>query len=246
MVYEEWDAQRVAGAVVWRREAPPAARRSRGPARVLPDGCMDVIWTGGGLLVAGPDTRAHLVDDSPREPVGPGGRSRGAAYVGLRLAPGSGPRVLGLPAHELRDARVPLDALWPQRRVRELVERVALAPDRAAALEALAAGRLREAPGDPLMDAVAAGLRAGESVASVARGAGLSERQLHRRSLAAFGYGPKTLARVLRLQRALRLIRGGVPPASAAARSGYADQAHLSREVKALAGVQLSVLLAGA
>lgn len=75
---------------------------------------------------------------------------------------------------------------------------------------------------------------------------GLSERQLHRRSLAAFGYGPKTLARVLRLVRALRLVREGVPPASVAVTTGYADQAHLSREVGALTGTQLSVLLSGA
>ncbi|MFP8963898.1 helix-turn-helix domain-containing protein, partial [Streptomyces nanhaiensis] len=106
---------------------------------------------------------------------------------------------------------------------------------------------LRRAPDDPTavtaVAAVVAGLRDGLSVAEVAHGAGLSERQLHRRSLAAFGYGPKTLARVLRFRRALRLVRGGVPPASAAAGAGYADQAHLSREVRALAGVQLSVLL---
>ncbi|MGY1452074.1 helix-turn-helix domain-containing protein [Streptomyces sp. SS8] len=231
-MYEERGSRWVAGAVVWRREAPARPRR----ARVLPDGCMDLIRTAGGLLVAGPDTRAQLTDDPP-----------GAGYVGLRFPPGTGPRVLGVPAHELRDARVPLEALWPEREVRELAERMAErtagARSGAAVLEEAAAVRLRRAPGDPLTAAVAAGLRNGVSVAEVARGVGLSERQLHRRSLAAFGYGPKPLARVLRFRRALRLVRGGVPPASAAAEAGYADQAHLSREVRTLAGVQLSVLL---
>lgn len=235
-MYEERGSRRVAGAVVWRREA--LARPQR--ARVLPDGCMDLIRTAGGLLVAGPDTRAQLTDDPP-----------GTGYVGLRFPPGTGPRVLGVPAHELRDARVPLEAIWPEREVRELTERMAErttgrtagARSGAAVLEEAAAVRLRRAPDDPLTAAVAAGLRAGVSVAEVARAVGLSERQLHRRSLAAFGYGPKTLARVLRFRRALRLVRGGVPPASAAAGAGYADQAHLSREVRALAGVQLSVLL---
>ncbi|MTE20026.1 helix-turn-helix domain-containing protein [Streptomyces sp. TRM43335] len=245
-MYEEWRSRRVTGAVVWRREALPDARRAGGPVRVLPDGCMDVIWTDGGLLVAGPDTRAHLVEDRAPGPVGSGRRSRGAEHVGLRFAPGTGPRVLGLPACELRDARVPLAALWPERRVRELTERVAQASDKAAVLEEMAVGRLREAPDDPLVRAVAIGLRDGGSVAGVARGVGLSERQLHRRSLAAFGYGPKTLARVLRLVRALSLARGGAPPASVAVAAGYADQAHLSREVRALAGIQLSVLLSGA
>ena len=66
--------------------------------------------------------------------------------------------------------------------------------------------------------------------------------RLHRRSLAAFGYGPKMLDRVLRLQRALGLARSGVPFATTAATAGYADQAHLSREVRSLAGVPLRVL----
>ncbi|NED34808.1 helix-turn-helix domain-containing protein, partial [Streptomyces sp. SID8499] len=70
-------------------------------------------------------------------------------------------------------------------------------------------------------------------------------RTLHRRALAAFGYGPKTLARVLRLQRALRLARAGVPYAACAARAGYADQAHLARDVKELAGRPLGRLLGG-
>jgi methylphosphotriester-DNA--protein-cysteine methyltransferase len=67
---------------------------------------------------------------------------------------------------------------------------------------------------------------------------------LHRRSLTAFGYGPKTLARVLRLQRALALARAGVPFVETATRSGFADQAHLARDVRELAGMPLGALLA--
>lgn len=44
------------------------------------------------------------------------------------------------------------------------------------------------------------------------------------------------LRRVLRLRRAVDLLRAGVAPAEVAARAGYADQPHLSREVRALAG----------
>ena len=109
----------------------------------------------------------------------------------------------------------------------------------------MAAGRLREAgPPDPVFRRIADALRDGRPVAAVADKVGWSERQLHRRSLAAFGYGPKTLERVLRMGYALQLSRGGVPMASVAARAGYADQAHLAREVKALAGVPLGTLLA--
>ncbi len=67
---------------------------------------------------------------------------------------------------------------------------------------------------------------------------------MHRRSLAAFGYGPKTLARILRLGRALDLARAGVPYAETAIRTGYADQPHLAREVKQLTGMPLGELLA--
>jgi AraC-like DNA-binding protein len=58
-----------------------------------------------------------------------------------------------------------------------------------------------------------------------------------------FGYGAKTLGRVLRMQRALALARGGVRPADAAARAGYADQSHLARDVKEMAGVPLGALI---
>ena len=59
-----------------------------------------------------------------------------------------------------------------------------------------------------------------------------------------FGYGPKTLQRILRFQRAVRLIGGGRPLGEVAATCGFADQAHLTREVRALSGRPPSVLAA--
>ncbi len=52
------------------------------------------------------------------------------------------------------------------------------------------------------------------------------------------GYGPKTLHRVLRFHRFMRHV--AVPTidlAGAAALAGYADQPHLSREARRLAGL---------
>ena len=225
--YTEW-AARLDGATLWTWSGP------RDPARlVLPDGCMDLLWLGGRLMVAGPDTRAF----------GPGPADGGCA--GIRFAPGTAPALLGVPAHELRDRRVPLDSLWSGGEVRRLTERIAEADDPTAALEDIALHRaVGTEPPDPLMAAVAAQLRQGRSVAATAQAVGLGARQLHRRSLAAFGYGPKTLARVLSLQRALALVSAGTAYAEAAYAVGCTDQAHLAREMRELAGTTLGGYLA--
>jgi AraC-like DNA-binding protein len=218
-------AARAAGVTVWTRTD------GGGTYRVLPDGCMDLVWRDGALLVAGPDTAAHVTRDEP-----------GTSYAGLRFAPGVGPAVLGAPAREVRDRRIPLDALWPGPKARHLAERAA--DDPAAVLEMWAVDRLRSLPPvDPLPGAVAAALAGGRTVGAVAEGTGLGARRLHRRCEAAFGYGPKTLARILRLQRALAAARCGVPFATVAAEAGYADQPHLAREVRALAGATLRELV---
>ncbi|WP_432073779.1 helix-turn-helix domain-containing protein [Streptomyces wuyuanensis] len=211
------------GAVVWHNEPGP------GPAvPVLPDGCMDLLWTEGRLLIAGPDTRAQP-PDGPR-----------AAWAGVRFPPGAAPAFFGVPAHELRDLRVDLSDVWPARQVRSLAEQVTDSPDRVAALEAVALRYSADTPPpDPLLRAVVEGLDAGGTVASTAAAVGLGARQLHRRSLDAFGYGPKTLARVLRLQRALAFVRDGVPYAGAALAAGCSDQAHLAREMRDLTGLTL-------
>jgi AraC-like DNA-binding protein len=223
-MYSERGSRLGGGTVVWSRTVPEEATSGL----VLPDGCMDLIWNDG-LLVAGPDTAGYATRETP-----------GTRWTGVRFAPGTGPAVFGVPAHELRDRRVPLDTLWPDREVRRLAERVAAAADPGAALEAVT--WRREQP-DPLCAPLVAALRRGLGVTAAADAAGLSERQLRRRSLDAFGYGPKTLARVLRMRRALRLAEGGMPFAEVAATAGYADQAHLAREVRALAGRPLSRLL---
>jgi len=48
--------------------------------------------------------------------------------------------------------------------------------------------------------------------------------------------------RILRLQRALAQVRSGAPAALAAADSGYSDQPHLARDVRALTGSTLRTL----
>ncbi|MFI7541606.1 helix-turn-helix domain-containing protein [Actinoplanes sp. NPDC049599] len=209
--------------VAWRTRVPPGAEVSR----ILPDGCLDLIWHDGTVFIAGPDTTAQLGTAPP-----------GSRFFGLRFAVGTGPGVLGVPADEFTDRQVPLDAVLPAAEVRRLA---GATDDPTAALEELARRRWREP--DRVMVAVAAGARAGRPVGVIADRCGLSPRQLHRRCLSTFGYGPKTLARILRLQTAVALARRGRPFAEVGSTAGYADQAHLSREVKALAGVPLRALV---
>lgn len=226
-MYEE-RASRLPGAVVW-TNTPSGADAGR----VLPDGCMDLLWHRGRLLVAGPDTRAYVAE-------APG------AWAGVRFFPGTAPALLGVPAHELRDRRVELADLRPAAEVRRLTARVNAAATPQAGLEDIALRWASDAgPPDPLLARIVAALHAGRPVAATADELGLGARQLHRRSLTAFGYGPKTLARILRLRRALALARTGVPYADTATRTGYADQAHLARDVRDLTGLRLRELLAG-
>lgn len=227
-VYAE-RVSRLTGAVVW-TNTPSGS----GPGRVLPDGCMDLLWYDGRLLVAGPDTRAHVTDGAP------------GTWAGVRFYPGTAPALLGVPADALRDRRVDLTDLWPATRARRLAARVNAAPDPATGLEEAALSRAAETgPPDPLLRRIVAALDAGRPVAATADALGVGARALHRRSLAAFGYGPKTLARVLRLQRALALAREGTPLAETAARTGFADQAHLARDVRDLTGLPPGELLRG-
>jgi AraC-like DNA-binding protein len=101
---------------------------------------------------------------------------------------------------------------------------------------------------DPLARAAALGMASpGARVDELGATLGVSERQLRRRFAEAVGYGPKTLARVLRFQRFLALARSGDDLARLALTAGYADQAHLTRETRRLAGrTPLELLLAGA
>lgn len=196
-MYEERPSTVVPGAVVWRSVA-------EADRRVLPDGCADLLLLGDRLVIAGPDTTAHV-----------GVARAGTPIVGLRFAPGWGPSVFGMPADEVRDQRVELDRAWAPAEVRALEGRLLDAePDRRGVLlEGIAGDRLAVAGAGPdrLVVEAARRLGAGTPVDEVAAAVGLSPRHLRRLAQGAFGYGPKLLARILRLGRALDWY-GGVGP----------------------------------
>ncbi|MEP7024642.1 MAG: helix-turn-helix domain-containing protein [Actinomycetota bacterium] len=225
MAYRERPAG-IPGVVLWERSVAPAAARTR----ILPDGCLDLIWDGHQLSIAGPDPAARW-HNSPA----------GTSYTALRFHLGTGPAALGIPASELAGRELPLADAWPAAAARELSERVAADP--AAALAAWVAGTAGQ-QADPFGPRVHAMARRGAAVTQMADRLGLSERQLRRRCLPVFGYGPRRLGRILRMARALAAARAGLPLAEVAATCGYADQAHMSRELLALGGATPTSLLA--
>jgi AraC-like DNA-binding protein len=217
-------------------DAPGGVPVEVGPPAILPDGCVDLVLHGGVLTVAGPDTRARSAGDGS------------GTAVGVRLRPGAA-TTFGVSASELRDRHPTAEELWgPGGRL--LAAQVAgAASDRERLVLMLREVGRRAAsapPTDPVVDgAVALLAGGGTTVAAVAGELGVGERLLRRRVVEHVGYGPKTLDRVLRLQRFLALaIATDEGLAALAAVAGYADQAHLGREARALAATTPARLVA--
>ena len=210
------------------------------PNRVLPDGCSDIIL--GIPDMAGP-VAVGTMRSAAIFPL-----RNGVELFGIRFHPGAGLPVFGVPLGEITDQRVPLDALW-----RDGAARLAdLAPEnRVDGIERVLTSRLqgwlRDAGDDaPLASRAVALLRqsrGGATIRAVAAALGVGERRLERAFGRSVGVGPKMLERVLRMRRAIRRINAvresGKPLAwtDVAFDAGYADQPHLIREFRALAGV---------
>jgi AraC-like DNA-binding protein len=192
--------------------------------RIVPDACVDLIWSGGGLSIAGPDTRARVVTLAPR-----------VCLVGVRLRPGVAGAVLRVPASELCDCTADAAEVLGYEVAAPLLEALAAGVDPHALLLRAMHERGVHEP-DPLVVAAVAALgRPRARVSAVAAELGVSARQLQRLVSAAAGYGPKLLARVLRFRRLQALAPA--PLVELALEAGYADQAHMTAEVRLLAGL---------
>jgi AraC-like DNA-binding protein len=146
-------------------------------------------------------------------------------------------------AAPLADAHTPLDDVWGAAAVVRLRDRLGTAgsaSSRLALFEAELAARLPRLRGiDPLVALTLMRLRAGSPVAAVVREAGYSHRHVTQTFRDQVGLGPKTYGRLLRFGRALDRIASepAIDWADLAAAEGYADQAHLTREFRAIAGL---------
>ncbi|MFB7471471.1 helix-turn-helix domain-containing protein [Kitasatospora sp. NPDC056184] len=171
---------------------------------------------------------------------------------GIQLAvhPLAARALFGLPAGELSGLDLPAEAVLGAvaGHLREAVQEARDWPERFAVLDG-ALLRLARPTGQvppEVVRAWSALRRSGGAlpVAALARETGWSERHLLDRFRRETGLSPKAAARVVRFDRARRLLAapGPVPLlAELAASCGYADQAHLAREFRALAGCAPSV-----
>ncbi|MBZ9822564.1 AraC family transcriptional regulator [Mesorhizobium sp. CA4] len=211
------------------------------PIVITPDATIDLQWIDGRFRVAGPDKEPQI--EQP---------AAGAVIVGFRFRPGAAAGWLGVPASEIVGGRLDLSELWG-RRCRELSDRIRPMPNFADLVrhleEAIGARTEGRRALDPQMglafDVIHKGLPPETPlVPFLQRQLHMSERTLRRRFEDAFGYGPKTLDRILRFHRFRRLQRqqGEASTALLAIEAGYADQAHLIRESRRLTGVTPAAL----
>jgi AraC-like DNA-binding protein len=209
------------------------------PHRVLPDGCMDIIFnlSAGRATVVGTMSRAEVI-------VAPAGERS----FGVRFRPGRAALFVEGTAAELSDSRAPLGALvgGGAKLLEERVFSARTDEERALAVaEFVSDPRSRVRGKDARVDRATSLLEreVAPSISEVAREIGVSERQLERLFAERVGVRPKLFARVLRMQRAARLLsRRRVSGADLSALAGYADEAHLAREFRELCGAAPSRL----
>jgi AraC-like DNA-binding protein len=202
----------------------------------VPDGCVDLLWRDERFSVAGPDITAANPDLKP-----------GTTVLGIRFKPGAATNWLGLPMTEITGSEVPMAELWG-RKAADFAERIGEASTAREKLHVIQHLLADEVPrikrARPDAAAIFEFLNSGTGteshrIASLRDHLGLSERTLRRRCGEIFGYAPKILARILRFQRfqSLALTDAGEGLAMLALRAGYADQAHLGREIQSLCGM---------
>lgn len=197
---------------------------------------LDGGWHAG--VLHGPASRPRLVEPVPREPA-----------IGVVFRPGGLRPFFGAPAAMLADLSVPLSELW-SRDGNHLAGRLAYGPGPTGAATRVAllldcVERALVARANPtsagtaqLIGDVQRGLRQGHSVATVAARLAADRRTLATLFRREVGFGLKRYARLARFEQALRAVRAQDAPSLGlvAARLGFADQPHLTREFRHFAG----------
>ncbi len=207
--------------------------------RVLPDGCMDVVFVLGTVRevsFVGTMTTALSVLLKPE-----------LDGFGIRFRPGGAASWLRIPADELTDSSIDMHDC-PLRAPQSLIDALAVAPSLAARVRLASEWLLRSDRRDPEQLSVYAAARLfareKQSVSATARDLGMSERTLQRTFQKSVGITPVEYRSIARMRRLLSSLDAGVTLAEAAVDAGYYDQPHLDREFRRLVGCPPSEWLA--
>ncbi len=195
--------------------------------RILPDGCVDFLFDAargpaGGRLI-GAMTRAVAVPPAAASDL-----------VGVRFHPGGARDFVRAPLSAFTDDAVDLTAV--DRRLGEVARVGGSAAALAARVRGIEAWLLANLPPrGRLHGALTAFCARPMRIDATAAAAGLSRQHFTRLVREHTGLSPKLLARIRRLRRALA-DRSGTAAVQIALRHGFADQAHLARDVRVLTG----------
>ncbi|KOU17301.1 hypothetical protein ADK52_32055 [Streptomyces sp. WM6372] len=216
----------------------------------LPTGYATLVFPfGGGLWVSrgGEEPSAALrsaagaLISGPRTGWAIGAHAGAVHGLEVNLTPLGAYRLFGVPMVHFADGLADLgEVLGPVgRHLPERLRSLGGWEERFDLLDAVFTARLERGPAAaPEVRGALARLWADSgSLALAAAETGWSARTLRARFREQVGLSPKGIARVFRLQRALRLLAAGAAPAQVAAACGYHDQAHFGRDVKALTGL---------
>ena len=221
----------------WTRGAAPAAEARH---HVIPDGCIDLLFTYDSLTAGDAPMSAFAVGTMTR-PLSVAS-TEAVAYLGVRFWPGRALPFLGVPAAEITDLRVPVAALWRRHDPSLAGAQLTTLGGWRDPFERMLLARLpRVEREDRTVDAaVRAILRAGGnlSIAALAPALGVSRQHLARAFARHVGVPPKMFALVARVRQALAKARvaSRLDWATLALDAGYYDQAHLAGEIREITG----------
>lgn len=218
------------------------------PCRILPDGGGHLLIQLYGAASPGtldPDT-VHVSVVGPRSVYTDVDLRRRLLTVAVQLQPGGAAALFGAPVGDLADQAAPLSAIAPAlgARLGERVARADSAADAVGVVRTALCVRHQAAPPPSERDGLAAAVahvqstRGRVSVQEAADAVGWSTRHLRSVFAEQVGLSPKRFARIVRIRQAVRRLQVSDPPglAALALDSGFCDQAHMTREFRALLG----------
>jgi AraC-like DNA-binding protein len=161
-----------------------------------------------------------------------------AGVAAIRLRPAAARSILGFASSEVTGRFVDLSLVFAS--ADGLIERLAEAATDARRVALLEEWLVDRACRPPLVNVHGAvdtilATCGRATVSMLAAQAGTSVRQMERQFQAEVGLTPKTFARIIRLQAALRRVRQDRPLDDIALSCGFFDQAHMSRDFRQLA-----------